>query len=133
MDIIDFREYCISLPDVEETLPFDDTTLVYKVGGRMFAMVSLERADYFAVKCDPERAIILRDRYPQVTAGWHLNKRHWNDVRFEGRLSDEALRGEIRHSYMLVVRLNVTPKALREEILAHIAEEGIVDDAERYE
>ena len=133
MDIIDFREYCISLPDVEETLPFDDTTLVYKVGGRMFAMASLERADYFAVKCDPERAIILRDRYPQVTAGWHLNKRHWNDVRFEGRLSDEALRGEIRHSYMLVVRLNVTPKALREEILAHIAEEGIVDDAERYE
>ena len=133
MDIIDFREYCISLPDVEETLPFDDTTLVYKVGGRMFAMVSLERADYFAVKCDPERAIILRDRYPQVTAGWHLNKRHWNDVRFDGRLDDEALRREIRHSYMLVVRLNVTPKALREEILAHIAEEGIVDDAERYE
>ena len=133
MDIIDFREYCLSLPDVEETLPFDDTTLVYKVGGRMFAMVSLERPDHFAVKCDPERAIILRDRYPQVTAGWHLNKRHWNDVRFEGWLGDEALRGEIRHSYMLVVRLNVTPKALREEILAHIAEEGIVDDAERYE
>lgn len=133
MDIIDFREYCISLPDVEETLPFDDTTLVYKVGGRMFAMVSLERADYFAVKCDPERAIILRDRYPQVTAGWHLNKRHWNDVRFDGRLDDDALRREIRHSYMLVVRLNVTPKALREEILAHISESGIVDDAERYE
>ena len=133
MDIIDFREYCISLPDVEETLPFDDTTLVYKVGGRMFAMVSLERADYFAVKCDPERAVILRDRYPQVTAGWHLNKRHWNDVRFDGRLDDEALRREIRHSYMLVVRQNVTPKALREEILAHISESGIVDDAERYE
>ena len=133
MDIIDFREYCISLPDVEETLPFDDTTLVYKVGGRMFAMVSLERADYFAVKCDPERAVILRDRYPQVTAGWHLNKRHWNDVRFDGRLDDEALRREIRHSYMLVVRQNVTPRALREEILAHISESGIVDDAERYE
>lgn len=132
MDIIDFREYCLSLPDVEETLPFDDTTLVYKVGGRMFAMVSLERPDHFAVKCDPERAIILRDRYPQVTAGWHLNKRHWNDVRFEGRLSDEALRGEIRHSYMLVVRLNVTPKALREEILSHIAEVGVVDDVERF-
>ena len=132
MDIIEFREYCLSLPDVEETLPFDDTTLVYKVGGRMFAMVSLERPDHFAVKCDPERAIILRDRYPQVTAGWHLNKRHWNDIRFEGRLGDEALRGEVRHSYMLVVRLNVTPKALREEIISHIAAEGIVDDAERF-
>lgn len=133
MDIIEFREYCLSLPDVEETLPFDDTTLVYKVGGRMFAMVSLERPDHFAVKCDPERAIILRDRYPQVTAGWHLNKRHWNDIRFEGRLGDEALRGEVRHSYMLVVRHNVTPKALRLEILSHIASEGITDDVERFE
>ena len=133
MDIIEFREYCLSLPDVEETLPFDDTTLVYKVGGRMFAMVSLERPDHFAVKCDPERAIILRDRYPQVTAGWHLNKRHWNDIRFEGRLGDEALRGEVRHSYMLVVRHNVSPKALRLEILSHIASEGITDDVERFE
>ena len=124
MDIVEFREFCLSLPDVEETLPFDDTTLVYKVGGRMFAMISLERADYFAVKCDPERAIILRDRYPQITAGWHLN---------EGGLGDEALRGEIRHSYMLVVRLNVTPKALREQILSHITAEGIVDNAERFE
>ena len=133
MDIVEFREFCLSLPDVEETLPFDDTTLVYKVGGRMFAMVSLERPDHFAVKCDPERAIILRDRYPQITAGWHLNKRHWNDVRFEGRLGDEALRGEIRHSYMLVVRLNVTPKALREKILSHITAEGVEDNAERCE
>ena len=133
MDIVEFREFCLSLPDVEETLPFDDTTLVYKVGGRMFAMVSLERPDHFAVKCDPERAIILRDRYPQITAGWHLNKRHWNDVRFEGRLGDEALRGEIRHSYMLVVRLNVTPKALRKQILSHITAEGVEDNAERFE
>ena len=132
MDIIEFREFALSLHDVEETLPFDDTTLVYKVGGRMFAMVSLDMPDHFAVKCDPERAIVLRDRYPQVTAGWHLNKRHWNDIRFEGRLSDEALRREVRHSYMLVVRLNVTPKALREEIISHIAAEGIVDDAERF-
>ena len=132
MDIIEFREFALSLPDVEETLPFDDTTLVYKVGGRMFAMVSLDMPDHFAVKCDPERAIVLRDRYPQVTAGWHLNKRHWNDIRFEGRLSDEALRREVRHSYMLVVRLNVTPKALREEIISHITAEGIVDDAERF-
>ena len=130
MDIIEFREYCISLPDVEETLPFDQTTLVYKVGGRMFAMVSLEAPDHFAVKCDPERAIMLRDRYPQVTPGWHLNKRHWNDIRFEGRLGDESLRREIRHSYMLVVRLNVTPKALRCQILSHIATAGICDDSE---
>ncbi len=132
MDIIEFREYCLSLPDVEETLPFDDSTLVYKVGGRMFAMLMLEKPDHFVVKCDPERAILLRDSYPQVTAAWHMNKRHWNDVCFEGRLSDEALRRELRHSYMLVVRQNVTPKALREEILSHITAEGVVDDAERF-
>ncbi|MBQ9962701.1 MAG: MmcQ/YjbR family DNA-binding protein, partial [Alistipes sp.] len=77
--------------------------------------------------------IILRDRYPQITAGWHLNKRHWNDVRFEGGLSDEALRRELRHSYMLVVKHNVTPKALREQILADILSEGIRDDAERFD
>ena len=133
MDIVEFREYCLSLPDVEETLPFDDSTLVYKVGGRMFAMLALEKPDHFAVKCDPERAIILRDRYPQITAGWHLNKRHWNDVRFEGGLSDEALRRELRHSYMLVVKHNVTPKALREQILADILSEGIIDYAERFD
>lgn len=133
MDVIDFREYCLSLPDVEETLPFDDSTLVYKVGGRMFAMLALEKPDHFACKCNPERAVVLRDRYPQVTAGWHLNKRHWNDIRFEGVLPDEALRREIRHSYMLVVRGNVTPKALREEILSHIAVEGVIDDAERFD
>lgn len=133
MDIVEFRKYVLSLPDVEETLPFDDSTLVYKVGGRMFAMLMLERPDHFVVKCDPERAIILRDRYPQITAAWHMNKRHWNDVRFEGRLSEEALRQEIRHSYMLVVRLNVTPKALREQILFDIAIEGVVDDAYRFD
>ena len=133
MDIVEFREYCLSLPDAEETLPFDDSTLVYKVGGRMFAMLMLERPDHFVVKCDPERAIILRDRYPQITAAWHMNKRHWNDVRFEGTLSNEAMRREVRHSYMLVVKQNVTPKALREEILAHIATEGVVDDAERFD
>jgi predicted DNA-binding protein (MmcQ/YjbR family) len=133
MDIIEFREYCLSLPDAEETLPFDDSTLVYKVGGRMFAMLMLERPDHFVVKCDPERAIILRDRYPQITAAWHMNKRHWNDVRFEGMLSDEAMRREVRHSYMLVVKQNVTPKALREEVLVHIATEGVVDDAERFD
>lgn len=99
----------------------------------MFAMLMLERPDHFVVKCDPERAIILRDRYPQITAAWHMNKRHWNDVRFEGRLSEEALRQEIRHSYMLVVRLNVTPKALREQILFDIAIEGVVDDADRFD
>lgn len=130
MDIVDFREFCLSLPEIEETLPFDDVTIVYKVGGRMFALIFLERPDHFAVKCDPDRAIMLRERYTQVRAGFHLNKRHWNDIFFNGELSDEQLQREIRHSYLIVIRQNVTPKALREELLSIATQEGIVDDTE---
>lgn len=130
MDIVDFREFCLSLPEVEETLPFDDVTIVYKVGGRMFALIFLESPDHFAVKCDPDRAIMLRERYTQVRAGFHLNKRHWNDIFFNGELSDEQLQREIRHSYLIVIRQNVTPKALREELLSIATQEGIVDDTE---
>lgn len=129
MDIVTFREYCLSLPEVVETLPFDDDTLVYKVAGRMFAMISISAPDHFAVKCHPDRATLLRDRYPEITPGFHLNKRHWNDVSIEGDLSDGFLRAEVRHSYFAVLRNNVTPKLRRDSILKIAAEQGIVDDA----
>lgn len=132
MDIVDFRAYCLSLPEVEECLPFDDVTLVSKVAGRMFAVVGLDNPIGFVVKCDPERAIALRDQYPQVLPAFHFNKRHWNSIRFVGAMSDEQLRREIRHSYLLVVRQNVTPKARRLEVLEMIENEGITDDAERF-
>lgn len=128
MDIVSFREFCLSLPEVEETLPFDDVTLVFKVGGRMFAVVGLDNPIGFVVKCDPDRAIELRDRYPQIKAAFHFNKRHWNSIRFEGQLSDRQLEREIRHSYLRVVRQNVTPKARRMELLEQIEKEGIADD-----
>ncbi|MBO5188356.1 MAG: MmcQ/YjbR family DNA-binding protein [Alistipes sp.] len=130
MDIVDFSEYCLSLPEVEECLPFDEVTLVFKVGGKMFAVVGLDNPIGFVVKCDPERAILLRDRYEQVKAAFHFNKRHWNSLRFEGRMSDEQLRREILHSYLLVVRQNVVPKARRLELLQQIQQEGLVDEAE---
>lgn len=129
MDIITFREYCLSLPEVEETLPFDDDTLVYKVAGRMFAMITLSAPDHFAVKCHPDRAALLRDRFPEVTHGYHLNKRHWNDVSIVGDLPDSFLRAEIRHSYFAVVRNNVTPKIRRDSVLAMAMDAGLVDDA----
>ena len=133
MDIAIFREYCLSLPEVEETLPFDDDTLVYKVSGRMFAMISISTPDHFAVKCHPDRAILLRDRYTEITPGWHLNKRHWNDVSIVGELSEGFLKAEIRHSYFAVVRNNVTPRECRDMVLAMAADAGIFDDAERIE
>lgn len=132
MDIVEFREFCLSLPEVEECLPFDEVTLVFKVGGKMFAVVGLDNPIGFVVKCDPERAITLRDKYPQVKAAFHFNKKHWNSLRFEGAMSDEELRREIRHSYLLVVGQNVTPKARKMEILQRIHEEQITDDAERF-
>ena len=130
MDIVTFREYCLSLPEAEEALPFDDDTLVYKVAGRMFAMISISAPDHFAVKCHPDRAILLRDRYAEITPGWHLNKRHWNDVSIVGELSDSFLKAEIRHSYFAVVCNNVTPRSRGNIILTMATLANIVDDAE---
>ena len=127
MDIIDLREYILSLPLVEECQPFGDDVVVYKVGGRLFACCVLEYAERVAVKCQPDRAVVLRDNYlSAITPAWHFNKKHWNDIYFE-RLPREVVEREIRHSYLTVIRENVTPKALREEILAVVQGAGIKD------
>lgn len=132
MDIIDLREYLLSLPLVEECQPFGDDAVVYKVGGRMFACCVLEHAERIAVKCNPDRAIVLRDEYlSAITPAWHFNKRHWNDLYFE-QLPSEIVKREIRHSYLTVIRENVTPKALRNELLA-IAQEAGIEDAQAIE
>ena len=133
MDILAFRSFCLALPDVEETLPFDDVTLVYKVAGKMFAVIGLDDPSYCVVKCDPDRALLLRDRYDEVTSAWHFNTKHWNALRFGGRLSDRQVEQELRHSYLLVARRNVVPRARREVLLAQIAAAGIEDDSERFE
>ena len=127
MDIIDLRDYLLSLPLVEECQPFGDDAVVYKVGGRMFVCCVLEHAERIAVKCNPDRAIVLRDEYLSAIApAWHFNKRHWNDLYFE-QLPSEIVKREIRHSYLTVIRENVTPKALRNELLAIVQEAGIED------
>ena len=127
MDIIDLREYLLSLPLVEECQPFGDDAVVYKVGGRMFACCVLEHAERIAVKCNPDRAIVLRDEYlSAITPAWHFNKKHWNDLYFE-QLPSDIVKREIRHSYLTVIRENVTPKALRNELLAIVQEAGIED------
>ena len=126
MDVLAFRDYCLSLPFTEECTPFDETTLVFKVGGRMFTYAGMEDFRRLAVKCDPDEALLLRERYPdEVTPAWHTNKRLWNDVRTTGDLPDAFIRAQIRNSYLLVLRQNVTPKSLREEILAYVGEHGL--------
>ena len=106
MDIETFRKYCLKLPGVEETFPFGPDTLVYKVFGKVFAITGLEEEVFNVnLKCDPERAIELREEYPdQIIPGWHMNKKHWNTVSFENGLSNHLLHELIDHSYDLVVK-----------------------------
>ena len=117
MSIEDIRNFCLSLPYVEETTPFDDTTIVYKVGGKWFAVTDLEENNKVVVKCDPDLAIELRDRHEEVTAAWHFNKRHWNAISLCGDLAESFIFEQIYNSYMLVIKKNVTPRALRIKIL----------------
>ncbi len=112
MDITEIREFCLSLPETEETLPFDETTLVYKVGGKMFLLTDMTDRGWINVKCDPDLAIELRERHPEeVTPGYHMNQRHWNTVRTDGDLPEKPIRRWIEDSYRLVAES--LPKAKR--------------------
>ncbi len=104
MNIEEFREYCLSKKGVEETFPFDEHTLVFKVMGKMFALVALERQPSQAnLKCEPERAVILREEYDGViTPGYHMSKVHWNTLFLEN-LPAKLIVELIDHSYDLVV------------------------------
>ncbi|MEZ5059377.1 MAG: MmcQ/YjbR family DNA-binding protein [Saprospiraceae bacterium] len=106
MNIEAFHQYCISKKGVEETFPFGPQTLVFKVMGKMFALTGLDEVDYSVnLKCDPERAIQLREEYPDdILPGFHMNKKHWNTVHFEHDLPETLLRELIDHSYELVVK-----------------------------
>ncbi len=105
MNIEQLHEYALSLPDVTESFPFDETTLVMKAGGKMFLLVSLD-ADplQFNVKCDPERAIELREEYPCVLPGYHMNKKHWNTIVVDGTLTNKQLKEMVLDSYNLITK-----------------------------
>ncbi len=103
-DLADFRDYCLTKPNVTEGTPFGEDTLVFKVGGKMFALASLDEVPpRVNLKCDPERALDLRDRYEEVQPGYHMNKKHWNTVELGGGIPEAELRSMIDHSYDLVV------------------------------
>jgi len=112
MHIEQFREYCLSLKGVTEEFPFGENTLVYKVMGKMFALTDLENFESINLKCDPETAIELRERYDGVTPGYHMNKKHWNTVATRAGIPDKLLYEWIRHSYDLVAAS--LPKKIRE-------------------
>ena len=108
MNIEELREYCLSKKGVTESFPFDETTLVFKVIGKMFALTDTEDEFSINLKCDPEKAIELREKYPAVQPGYHMNKKHWNTIYVDGSVSDEKLKGWIDDSYWLIT--NSLPK-----------------------
>jgi predicted DNA-binding protein (MmcQ/YjbR family) len=100
---------------VTEEFPFDETTLVFKVMGKMFALTGLDEPEFKVnLKCDPERSIELREEYENIIAGFHMNKKHWNTVKPDGSISNELFKELIDHSYDLVVK--GLPKKMRDQL-----------------
>lgn len=105
LDIEFVREYCLRKKSVTEEFPFGPETLVFKVNGKIFLLSGLDEKPFsFNVKCNPDRAIELREKYEEVTPGYHMNKKHWNTVNADGRISAKELLEMIDHSYNLVAQ-----------------------------
>jgi predicted DNA-binding protein (MmcQ/YjbR family) len=103
MDAETIREYCLSKKGTEESMPFGEDTLVIKVMGKMFLLMNLYGDLRINLKCDPIKAMELREQYPVVLPGYHMNKLHWNTVMIDGSVSEREIETWIDHSYELVV------------------------------
>ena len=114
MDIETYREYCLSKSAVTEEFPFDSETLVFKVATKMFALTDVDSFESINLKCDPEEAILLREKYTEIIPGWHMSKKHWNTVSVGGSLTDHLLFELIDKSYTLVV--NGLPLRVKKEL-----------------
>lgn len=112
MYLDELRAHCLAMPGVSESFPFDANTLVFKVENKLFALTDVEDFDSINLKCDPDRAIELRERYDAIQPGYHMNKKHWNTVSLNSNLSDELIRELIEHSYDLVFQK--LPKKVRD-------------------
>ncbi|MDF1671963.1 MAG: MmcQ/YjbR family DNA-binding protein [Vicingaceae bacterium] len=114
MNIEEYRDYCITKKGVTEAFPFDETTLVFKVMGKMFALTGVDSFDYINLKCDPENAVELREQYNAVKPGFHMSKKHWNSVYLNYDVSNRMIYDLIDDSYQLVV--NSLTKKLQAEL-----------------
>lgn len=105
MNIEELRDYVLSLKNVEEGFPFGEDTLVFKTNNKIFLLVSLSTSPLqFNVKCNPVKAIELREEYSSILPGYHMNKKHWNTIIIDGTLSNSQLKGFIKDSYGLVAK-----------------------------
>jgi len=104
MTLEQLRHICLSLPGSSEYLPFDENTLAFRVGTKIFALVDIKLAESVNLKCDPERAVELRDRYNDIVPGYHMNKKHWNTVGLKGTLPPNLIQELVQHSHQLVFK-----------------------------
>lgn len=114
MNVEEYRDFCLSFKGVTEGFPFDSQTLVFKVMGKMFALTDIDSFEFINLKCDPERAITLREQFEEIKPGWHMNKVHWNSVFANGDLEDDFIKELITHSYELIA--SSLPKKEKEKL-----------------
>lgn len=115
MNIEELRDFCLSLKGTSESFPFDEVTLVFKVGDKMYALTNLDGPLSINLKCEPALAIELRETYSAVLPGYHMNKNHWNTVIIDGTIPVATIKDWIINSYQLV--LSSLPKTKREKII----------------
>jgi len=120
MNLEIFRNYCLQKTGVSEEFPFDRDTLVFKVMGKIFALTDVVLFESVNLKCDPEKAVELRERYSCVLPGYHMNKRHWNTVVLDGSVPDSLIFSWLDDSYNLVVE-NL-PKRSRKALKSEMKE-----------
>ncbi|MEX2511286.1 MAG: MmcQ/YjbR family DNA-binding protein [Cyclobacteriaceae bacterium] len=114
MTIDFFRNYCLSKPGTSEETPFDENTLCFRVGKKIYAIIDINLFESVNLKCDPERAIQLRESYQGIMPGYHMNKKHWNTVSFNGSVPDPVILELVDHSYQLV--FETLPKPTGDEL-----------------
>ncbi len=114
MDIEAYRDFCLSLKGAEEGMPFDKKTLVFTIKGKMFGSTNIETFELINVKCEPEKAIILREQYDAVIPGYYMNKKHWNSIKMDESIPDKQIKEWIEKSYSLVV--STLPKKIQKEL-----------------
>jgi len=114
MTLDKFRDFCLTFKGVSEETPFDVITLVFKVMGKMFALADMDNFVSINLKCEPEKATELREKYEAVEAGYHMNKKHWNTITVNSDMPDSAIFEWIIHSYNLVVAS--LPKKIQTEM-----------------
>lgn len=103
MNIEEFRNYCIQKPGVTEGFPFNETALVFKVMGKMFALIDIEKFERISLKCDPKKGMELREQYTEINYAYHFSKKHWIGVATDGSVPEQLMYDLISHSYELVV------------------------------